>query len=369
MWCDTLFGPPSCFIPYAGPPQHWLSIDEPSLDISNSSGNASSPFAVLTKGDYFLIAYGPTLLATLLTIPFQILDLDVKSLEPFRQLSKSKGSPANYSLFLHFSGMRNPLSLHYAAKNQFWAVFITSFLVLISTAIAAIAPETASIGLRGSCPMDSAEGCHGVLQFSKPTIRVVQSLLSLMALLTLALLLLTYRWKCMVCHEPRSIASIASLSLNSEIQSDFNNSTDSNNTPSCPPQSLEGNTYGLGNFESNGGGLQYGIIRTTATSPEVPNVGKELKTQQSPNQRIRDRKDKDRTYYGLFKLPLLAIFLVGVLIIVIYYHVVSADSGFERFMESQRFGVRCLFALLGIVINIFWAWIYQGMFPGFLSCS
>ncbi|KAK3322968.1 hypothetical protein B0H66DRAFT_532286 [Apodospora peruviana] len=46
--------------------------------------------------------------------------------------------------------------------------------------------------------------------------------------------------------------------------------------------------------------------------------------------------------------------IVGFLVLLLYYELNSADSAFERFMNSQGLGVRALFTSLGIIISLFW---------------
>ena len=42
------------------------------------------------------------------------------------------------------------------------------------------------------------------------------------------------------------------------------------------------------------------------------------------------------------------------LALIAVYYTGGADTPFERFMDSQWFGVRFLFTLIGMIINVMW---------------
>ncbi|KAK4206423.1 hypothetical protein QBC37DRAFT_459240, partial [Rhypophila decipiens] len=50
--------------------------------------------------------------------------------------------------------------------------------------------------------------------------------------------------------------------------------------------------------------------------------------------------------------------ITGLLVVILYYENTILDTPFERFMDSQTFGVRFLFAGLGTGISLFWAWYF-----------
>lgn len=54
--------------------------------------------------------------------------------------------------------------------------------------------------------------------------------------------------------------------------------------------------------------------------------------------------------------------LVGIAVLLIYYHMLHEDNAFELFMDSQAFGVKFLFAAMGTCITFFWASFFQSEF-------
>jgi hypothetical protein len=62
--------------------------------------------------------------------------------------------------------------------------------------------------------------------------------------------------------------------------------------------------------------------------------------------------------------------LAGLVILIIYYHLVGTPSGFESFMDSQSMGVRFLMTTIGVLIKTYWTSLERGRvfpFPTFLS--
>ena len=62
----------------------------------------------------------------------------------------------------------------------------------------------------------------------------------------------------------------------------------------------------------------------------------------------------------LLQAAVLIVFHLCVLALIVYYKVTFHDSPFERFMDSENFGPRILFATIGILIGFGWASAMQG---------
>ncbi|KAM7213514.1 hypothetical protein V8F06_011127 [Rhypophila decipiens] len=58
------------------------------------------------------------------------------------------------------------------------------------------------------------------------------------------------------------------------------------------------------------------------------------------------------------------VFLIGLLILILYYESTILDTPFERFMDSQSFGIRLLFTSFGTAVSGFWDWYFFQ-----ISCS
>ncbi|KAM7195076.1 hypothetical protein V8F33_006945 [Rhypophila sp. PSN 637] len=61
-------------------------------------------------------------------------------------------------------------------------------------------------------------------------------------------------------------------------------------------------------------------------------------------------------------IRILALFFhLGLLILILYYETTILDTPFERFIDSQSFGVRILFSSFGTFISLFWDYFFSYM--------
>ena len=119
-------------------------------------------------------------------------------------------------------------------------------------------------------------------------------------------------------------------------------------------QVLEGRTYSLKAFNNRelSGIKGYGVALAGFKDPsrrhllKVHDDGKPGKEKIGPRKRIMSFALL--TWWGRGALLFV---LSSVLIILIYYETTSIDSGFERFMDSQGFGVRFFFTALGVLLG------------------
>lgn len=81
----------------------------------------------ITRAQRFAYTYVPTIVTALLIQVWSVVDFDVLRLEPYYQLSKPGGVPANV-LFLNYNFGQKTLAPVRAAKNRHWVVFWVSLL-------------------------------------------------------------------------------------------------------------------------------------------------------------------------------------------------------------------------------------------------
>ncbi|KAL8760552.1 MAG: hypothetical protein Q9184_003263 [Pyrenodesmia sp. 2 TL-2023] len=65
---------------------------------------------------------------------------------------------------------------------------------------------------------------------------------------------------------------------------------------------------------------------------------------------------KPKPDYFLHPITVIAfsVFVAGLLTLVIYYNQTGGDTGFERFMDSQTFGVAFMFTAVGVMLKMYW---------------
>lgn len=348
--------------------QYWLAVGTVTLHpqktstspspSSSSSSSSQSLIYVFSQEQYSVGAFLPTLIAVLFSLPWLIIDSKIRNLEPFHQLSKNRGARARTTLFMDYL---SPFVLVVPIKALFaghWAPFLTSLLSISSILVTPLAPEFFSVRMQGSCDYKTT-GCLPSLSISPAVGRAIEALLSFMAVVTILLVVHMSRYSTGIFAEPSSIAGIATLFSSAEVREDFRLAT--GNTPSCQAsRRLAKLRYKL-DFQTDHDGIQrYGLVPSVQSTNTADILAGELSGHQGS---LRSVPERDTTFNrphwkGALGLILL---LSGLVAIIVYYKLTDRPDGFERFMDSQGFGVRFLFTAIGVIIKLYWGSIFRGM--------
>jgi hypothetical protein len=191
--------------------------------------------------------------------------------------------------------------------------------------------------------------------------RFLQSLLALIAVLVSFAILLGRKRSSGVYSNPSSIATMASLLHHPKVLDDFHNlgpwASDND-----VARLVHDKRYKLACYELAGGRMKYGItvveVPQKTTNERGSGISAEaLETGVKSQSKLRG--------FGPVILQtaqdfLLTICLFGVLGVILAYFVNLAPNGFERFMDSQRFGPAFMLVSAGGIIRAQWKRIEQG---------
>ncbi|TGJ78783.1 hypothetical protein E0Z10_g9980 [Xylaria hypoxylon] len=293
--------------------------------------SANTAVYVTDGGHYFMGAFLPTLVSTILAIAVRILDTNAKSFQPWHVLTHERGALGRDSLCLETSGWRSlVMSLHSLVGGQA-VVFLTSFLSLSSAVLISISADTVTLDLRGDgCEVggSSASNCAYILSVSPAGSKAATGILALMTLATIFLVIVVGRWSLGVYTNPWSMCTLASLSANPDVQRLVLDAATGADAKQVKSQ-LKHQDFKLDHFRDAKGNMEYGIVALDRFS----GTGLSLT-------------------YESERVPLAS---SGVLILVLYYAKTGGDTAFERFIDSDTFGVRILFSSLGVIISLFWS--------------
>ncbi|KAF2728124.1 hypothetical protein EJ04DRAFT_556957 [Polyplosphaeria fusca] len=294
---------------------------------------------VRTAGDYFLGSYVPTLIAVLYSIPWAIIYRRALLLEPFYQLSNSQGAPASRTITRSFSSIIAPLvGLMYGEGTA----LVTTALMGLSLLITPLAPEAISIHTIGSCDAKS-KGCTGKIGVLTPAARAIEGLLGLMALLTIWLIF-TLRKRNLKLHaDPSSIAGLATLFWCYDVRKDFT-SLEPPTSDKQLQRALRTYRYRMETKIHPNGASLLGFNRAVENDFVPPEA------KQKHEYAVLDWTLNMAPAHRL-KAVSFFIFLTALAALIVVYRFIKGDNGFEAFMDSQGFGVRFLFTLIGVGIN------------------
>jgi len=342
-----------------------------STSVSTSTGAAPEPtgggVAVKTTTaiynlqpwDYFLGTFLPTFLAVMLVLPLRVIDLNAKLYQPFHAMTRPGGASGPNSLTLQYSGILGFITPIISLADGQPVPFITTLMVLSSSLMAPLATEALGLKVHGSCTLESTDGCALALGISiAPTFALIGVICLVIGLL-ITLLFLLRRYETGVYSNPWNIAGIASLAGNPDVRI-------LQTGQAKVREIVNKKQYSLGYFENQSGHEEYGIVLMDDSS-------RGLRGERDDGNEHRldddDLYDEDPIAGGVplgRRVPFMAltvgwrvsfmVFLTALLAFVLYYHISGGQAAPIRlFISSNSFGVRFLFAGLGVIITFFWS--------------
>lgn len=346
----------------------WTIVPTPTSSSANTSSNISDPnggIETIVYGlgnkDYLLGTFSPTFLAVLVAYPVRLISINARLMQPFHVLATADeihGAALKSSIYLRFDSWSGALSLPRAISWRQSVIAISDLLVLGAALLPPIAAEAISVHVPDGCHSH----CFGNLGVSIVLGRTLEALMATMAALLVALILLlsVCRWRTGVSQNPWSIAGIASLCLNPGIRDKLRSiprGLSGGVEDSAIIQALEISRFRLGEFwtspdPATTSSRGYGVLVT-----ESEGAAKQLLKEGHPG--VEEDSDSKAMYKRTQPFVLLTwwgrcilLFVFSsVLVIVTYYENSSGDTGFERFMDSQGFGVGFFFTALGVALG------------------
>ena len=310
-------------------------------------------------------------------------------------MTKATGISVPGVMALHYSGWRAVFAPVVAAASRHFPIALSSTLEYSSVLITALSAESVKLKLVDICEEDEEEqesnppleqqkrGCGPVVQVVPKVAWTVMALLVFMAVCGLAMIFLFRRRPSGVFKDPRSVLGIAAL-LGSGSSSSLEQArkifgTPRTRTGTGGSSSAYTYTFPLGPKQMANGfrdvTLRLGprSSRNNTNNNDDENNddennddwGLSVDVTPQPEELERQQHQQDSTpsaspgNLGLGSLLPQAVgfifFHLGVLALIVYYEQTFGDSPFERFMNSQNFGPRLLFASVGIIIAFGWA--------------
>jgi len=263
-------------------------------------------------------------------------------MEPFYQLTKPGGAKLRDSLLLSYTGA-NLLKVFYSSLvSSHWLALIGSVNMVLITICTAFASETLYISTTGSAcqviidPTASTNNDCSMQLVMRPILAWILGIVLFVIFAFTVVLILRLRGRVSgIFAEATSIAGIATL-YNGSLAQGFSQSLRNSS-----------NRYGLTTSEDETG--MNSIVGLTPT-PIQPPPYHQASTSAS--------KKKGHASVHPAALAVFWVYLVGVLIIILYYRFVSkpgTGNGLETFMDSQSFGVRLFMTCIGLAIKFYWS--------------
>lgn len=167
-------------------------------------------FSEFAGGHYFLWEFLPIMITISTSLLWEIVDVKVRQLEPYYQLTRRGGAKLQDSLSMNYITTFQFVAPFQAFRNGHWAVCLSSTINLL--ALGPLPTLTKTIWkVSWSTELD-----HAVVTIKAPYLRVMQALLVILILLGLILQFILRR-KSGLLVDPRGIGGTASLISGSNI--------------------------------------------------------------------------------------------------------------------------------------------------------
>ena len=314
----------------------------------------------LTKGDYFVGFFLPTMMAVILAILVRIISLTAMLYQPFNALSRPTSSTAPESLCLRTGLFHGIYSSFHSLRHSSAVPFLSMLLALCATTLTPLASEAVGLKLRGTCSKGNATGCIMQLAVAEVPVRLTMGILSFMLVVLAAIVGILYRWRSGVASSPWSLAAISAMSRDPRLRRALAVTPDAKGqiTRQQLTRGFDGLTFRMGFGPEAGGGIGYGIaVEDTRPGDDGDDARPRLRGRSGTVMTlgatmVHVDSDKRRR---IVSSALFLLLDIGLLIIIFYYNNTFGDTDFERFMDHQTFGVRFLFAALGVIVTLFWS--------------
>jgi hypothetical protein len=322
---------------------------------------------------YLAVAFLPLFLAIFYSIPWRLIENTTRHMEPIYQLQSPSSAATNDPMTLDYE---SPLLLtlpFIAFSQRHYAVLASSSISIILILASSLASQVLFVSESYACGPDRPAPCATWAVY--PAIaRLIQVLLGAIAVLVFFLIIFGFRRKTGVHSEPLSIVGLAALYQRSPLLRALHGINLEINRLHNHRQRLSASKLGL---------LGYGPLPRNRTGKSLRSIqanqkifGATITNKSSKKGGILAsiKNTSTAVWQGLssfaawigprVKCRLLYIFtfllLSGILSMISFYYHNAEDSGFERFMDSEGFGVRFLMTVIGAGTNLLWSKIDSG---------
>lgn len=231
------------------------------------------------------------------------------------------------------------------------------------------------IGFDGHCTATSGrQACSPHLSVYPLAARVIQGILTFVAIITVALAIDTWHKRSCIYADPWSIAGLATLFQNRRLIELFRQLDPAIRKPKALKAALQSHRYQIAPYEDVDGERGHGIMicqsNTLSEDSDVRTSFRQGRKYAAVHTNIVDdhtfpaRPKPRRTIATILTqtgvIVIFAFLVTGLEALVIVYYKTGGDTAFEGFMDSDAFGVRFLFTAVGVMVKLYWNFLDDG---------
>ncbi|KAJ8064719.1 hypothetical protein OCU04_007038 [Sclerotinia nivalis] len=306
--------------------------------VYHSNGSVTAPDQI-TYRQYLIASFLPLFLAIFYAIPWRILENTVRYMEPFYQLRPFSHSTESEAIHLDYESPSIFIIPFRSISRKRFTVFVTSLISIIMLVVAPLASQVMVVVESNYCLGTGLAICDSWGIYPNFA-RILEGLLGSIALLVLFLIIAGLRRNTGVYSEPLSLVGLAVMYRETPLSFKAINDSQASLQERRSRIPAQGYTSLLT--------VETDMNRTTPDSALLRS-----------KRRDGSKKTFSSKVWDGIKIRLIHIgglcLLCGILGVVAVYYQEDANTGFNRFMNSQGFGVRFLMTALGTGTNLLWS--------------
>jgi hypothetical protein len=318
-----------------------------------------------TAWQVFESAYLPVLLAVLYRVLWAVVYSNASLIEPFQQLAKAEGAPAEYVFFSFYQAQSNFKGPFIALINRSYNLALIASAYVLASMLPALMSEAFVVNTNWQCAesertQSNLNPCPPYVEVSLPILRAVQAVLIVEALALIFAIGHNLLRRTGLPVNPSSIAAISSLVRSPtlhHVMDEFSAAV----TTRVAKTKLQGKQFRLAYYQTEHGNTEYGIM------PSANYIGcpVPLCSSSSPENSIEDNSllsgKKEAVASRLRVLDLVLLIVISsTFVIVLAYYLDGGDNGYNRFFSSDTFGPRFILTGACTVIASIWKSVEQG---------
>jgi hypothetical protein len=310
----------------------------------------------------FESSYLPVLVAVVYRTLLAILYSDANLVQPFTQLTRTEGAPAEHVLFQYYQTQSKVKGPFIALRDHSWSLAsLTSAFVLVSLlpALASDAFVVQTNQCASKKTQSDANPCPPYMEVRLPVLRTCQVIMVVVAAALVYWLVYGMNEKTGLPANPSSIATVGSIMRHPALLDDLN-SISGDASVFGMRKSLRGRRYRLDHYQSQQGGTEHGIV-PVADHADLPAQLGGSDPRYAPIERVSTTPCKKRTTKSCLQVAdfVLLFVLVGTFAVILAYYFDNSDDDYNRFFSSQTFGPRFILTGAGTVIASMWKTVEQ----------
>jgi hypothetical protein len=318
-----------------------------------------------TAWQVFESAYLPVLLAVLYRVLWAVVYSNASLIEPFQQLAKAEGAPAEYVFFSFYQAQSNFKGPFVALINRSWNLaFIASAYVLASI-LPALMSEAFVVNTNWQCSesertKSNLNPCPPYVEVSLPILRAVQAVLMIEAIALIFAIGHSLLRRTGLPANPSSIAAISSLVRSTTLHHVMDEISAAATTRVAKTK-LRGKRFRLAYYQGEHGNTEYGIMPSAnyLGCPVPPCSNSAQAHSIEDNSLLSGKKEAAASRLHVLDFVLLIV-VSSTFAIVLAYYLDGGDNGFNRFFSSDTFGPRFILTGACTAIASIWKSVEQG---------